>query len=125
MSPPPLLVLPLVVLNWAALLTGGFSWSARAARLALPSGAALEMTYGDALIASALALLLVSTLWSNRNGRVPVRDLVISALVTVIFIIEFLVVPAAASTLFALCAAMSLIETVNGFAISIRSADTA
>jgi hypothetical protein len=122
---PPFLVLPLIAYNWAAFVAVGFAWSARAVRLALPSGAVLQMTFGDALVAAALVLLLLGALWSNRNGRVPVRALVISALVTIIYVIEFLIVPAAGTALFLVCAAASLIETVNGFAISLQTADRA
>jgi hypothetical protein len=45
-----------------------------------------------------------------------------STVVFVIYLAEFLVIPAAATSLFFTCLAMSFVDLVAGFSVSIRSA---
>jgi hypothetical protein len=71
---------------------------------------------------SALAMLFVEVLKSTRTGMQSVVDHMASTLVFVIYLVEFLVVPAASTSLFFTCLMMSLVDLVAGFSVSIRSA---
>lgn len=121
-----MLVLPLIAYDlvvFDVIGDPGADWSAAALELQLPSNGVWTLTLGDAVAMAALVLLLVAVVRAGRAGRVPVRDLVVSAFVFAAYLIEFLAVPAAATTLFVLCMAMSATETVNGFAVALRQAE--
>jgi hypothetical protein len=123
---PPMLVLPLIAYNLVAFhLIGdpGAQWTTPAVRLHLPSAELWTLTLGDAVAMAALALLFVAVVRAGRAGRMPVRDLVVSAFVFGAYLVEFLAVPAAATTLFFLCMAMSATETAGGFAVALRHAE--
>jgi hypothetical protein len=123
---PPMLVLPLIAYNLVAFhVIGdpGAQWTAAALEFELPSEGVWTLTLGDTVAMAALALLLIAVVRAGRAGRVLVRDLVVCAFVFAGYLIEFLAVPAAATTLFFLCMAMSATETVSGFAVALRHAE--
>jgi hypothetical protein len=122
---PPLLLVPLVIYNLAAfgwLGSGLVSWTAPVMSLDLVSGATWSLTSGDLLLLLALVLLFIEVLKATRTGALSIVDHGLSAVVFVIYLVEFLVVPAAATSLFFACTAMSFIDLVAGFAVSIRAA---
>lgn len=125
---PPMLVLPLIAYNLVAFdVIGdpGAGWTTPALELRLPSEGVWTLSLADAVAMAALVLLLIAVVRAGRAGRVLIRDLVISAFVFAAYLIEFLAVPAAATTLFFLCMTMSATETVNGFAVALRHAEIA
>lgn len=122
---PPLLLLPLIIYNLAAfgwLGSAVGNWVAPVLSIDLVSGATWSLTSGDLLLLLALVLLFVEVLKATRTGAQSIVDHGFSAVVFVIYLVEFLVVPAAATSLFFACTAMSFIDLVAGFAVSIRAA---
>jgi len=122
---PPLLLLPLIIYNIAAMgwLGSMFSgWATPLFTVEMVSGASWALTNGDLLILLALVLLFIEVLKSTRTGNQSIADHGFSAVVFVVYLVEFLVVPAAATSLFFACLAMSFIDLVAGFSVSIRSA---
>ncbi len=121
---PPLLVLPLVLYNLVAFgLLGSFGdWGAHIFQLKMVSGGVWVLTLADVLVVLALVLLFVEVLKSTRTGTSSIIDHMASTVVFVVYLVEFLVVPAAATSLFFTCMAMSFIDTVAGFSVSIRAA---
>lgn len=59
---------------------------------------------------------------STRTSNASVIDHVLSTFVFVAFLVEFLVVAAAATPVFFLLMVMALIDLMAGFSVSIRSA---
>jgi len=122
---PPLLVLPLIIYNIAVFGLFGLttaSWDSPVFTIAMVSGAAWSLTMGDLLVLLALGLLFFEVIRATRTGTGSIMDHGFSTVVFVVYLVEFLVVPAAATSLFFICMAMSFVDLVAGFSVSIRSA---
>lgn len=122
---PPLLIIPLIIYNLVAFgLVGstGAGWVEPVMSIPMVSGAVWTISVGDLLILSALVFLFVEVLKSTRTGMQSVLDHMASTLVFVVYLVEFLVVPAASTSLFFTCLLMSMVDLVAGFSVSIRSA---
>jgi len=86
------------------------------------SGATWTLSFGDLLIVIALALLFVEILKATRPGSRALVDHMLSMVLFVVFLVEFLLVPGAATQVFFILMTISLIDVVAGFAVSIRTA---
>lgn len=110
----PLLVLPLLIYNAVAfdiIGLGALEWSVPLFSVPMVSGAEWTVTMADVLVLFALVLLLTESI---RSGRRPgwIFGLVFSGLVFATYVGEFFVVPAAATSLFFTCLAMSFVDFV-------------
>jgi len=120
---PPLLVVPLIVYNIFGFgLFGGPGWGSPVVTLPMVSGATWSLTWGDLLVLLALVTLFLEVLKSTQTNVRSILDHMLSTVVFVIYLVEFLVVPAMATSLFFTCMAMSFIDVVAGFSVSIRAA---
>ncbi len=122
----PLMIIPLIAYNailfapvfgqdFGALTSTMFS-------LEMLSGAVWTMDLSALLIAGALVLLFVEILKATRTGSWSLVDHLLSTLVFIAFLIEFLTVRQAATGTFFLLTAIALIDLVAGFSVAIRSA---
>ena len=114
----PLLIIPLAIYNMIAFLTPGILWTDRVTSVRLFSGADWVVTFGDILIGLALFLLFIEIAKATRAGAKSIVDHVLSIVILVAAIGEFNVLPQAATSTFALLAAISLIDVLGGFAIA-------
>lgn len=121
----PLLVVPLIIYNLVAFgLVGGdgAGWVVPMFSVSMVSGAVWTMNMGDLLVAFALVLLLIEVLKSTRTGNHSIADHMMSMLVFIAYLVEFLAVPAASTSLFFTCLLMSFVDLAAGFSVSIRAA---
>lgn len=120
----PLMAIALIVYNGVAFGLGsaGFSWTDQVFTLNMMSGAAWTMTMGDMMLALGLFLLFFEILKSTRIGNLSIIDHLLSTIVLIVFLIEFLLVPSASTSIFFLLMIMSLVDVMAGFSVSIRSA---
>lgn len=118
----PLLIVPLAIYNMIAFLTPGVKWDDRLSSVRMVSGAEWTMTFGDVLIAMALFLLFVEILKATRTGNKSIVDHILSTIVFVAALVEFLLVPQAASSAFAILVLICLVDVIGGYSISIRTA---
>jgi hypothetical protein len=126
----PLLVLPVVVYNIAALtLAGGFSATDATLRMnetvfAIPmtSGAVWPVSLGDLLIAASLVVLFVELLKSTTSRRAAIINHSLSMVVFIGCLVEFLLAPAFATSTFFLITLMVLLDVLAGFIVTIVSA---
>ncbi len=121
----PLLALPLIIYNLVAFdFVGDKSngWSTPVVSIDMVSGAVWTMSVGDLLVVFALVLLFIEVIKSTKVGNASILDHMLSTFVFIAYLVEFLLVPAAATSLFFTCMAMSLVDLVAGFSVSIRSA---
>jgi hypothetical protein len=122
----PLMLVPLVVYNLFAfdLLTSYMTarWDAVLFTISMISGAVFSFTLSDLFVFSALVLLCIEVLKATRIGNLTIMDHMLSMVVFIAFLVEFLLVQQAATTLFFTLMVIALIDVVAGFAISIRSA---
>ena len=120
----PMLALALLAYNVALSMGHDFRlqpnpplWSAT-----LISGAAWSFGWNEGMIAGGLALLFIEILKSTRTTQSSTLEHLLSMLVFIIFIVEFLVVAGAGTNVFLLLGIMSLIDVMGGYAISIAVA---
>lgn len=122
----PLLVAPFVIYNILAFFI--FSDSAvdyrEAAVGSIPmaSGVTFTLSVSTTLILLALLLLAVEVVKAARIGRGSITDHVLATALFVVFLVEFLLVPQAATGTFVILTAIALVDLICGFAISIRTA---
>ena len=118
----PLLLVPFAIYNIVAFLWAGVSWSDAATRVHLVSGGEWTMSAGDILIAVSLVFLFGEIVKATRIGTRAVVDHALSLLLFLAMMVEFLLVPQAATATFFLLLAISLFDVLAGFAVTLRTA---
>lgn len=122
---PPLLVVPFVLYNLVVFVFFGanpVNWGAGMFAIPMPSGMPWAITAGDFLLVIGIVCLFVEVLKSTNSARASIVEHMLSMVLFVVFLIEFLLVGAASSSVFFLLMVMSLIDVVAGFTVSISSA---
>lgn len=121
----PLLIIPFLVYNLVVFLFFGgnpINWAAGLFSIPMPSGMPWAVTAGDLLLVIGVIMLFFEVLKSTQTARNSIIEHMLSMFLFVIFLVEFLLVGAAASSVFFLLMVMSLIDVVAGFTVSITSA---
>ena len=123
----PRLIIPFILYNLG--LGGSFEaaagsdlWESELMSLRMMSGGVFSLTVGDALVVTALALLFVEIVKATRTTNVSIVDHLLSTFVFVAFLVEFLLVQAAARSVFFTLMVISLVDVLAGFSVSLRSA---
>lgn len=122
LTPIPLLIIPLAVYNIVIFLTPGVAWSTPLANIAMMSGSSWSITVGDVFLGFSLFVLLFEILKATRVSSRSIIDHILSILVFVGALVEFLLVPQAATSVFALLVGIMLLDVITGFSVSIRVA---
>jgi hypothetical protein len=118
----PLLIIPFAIYNMVAFLLPGIGWSQEITRFHMVSGAEWTFTPGELLIGLSIVLLFFEMLKATRMSTRTIVDHVLSTLLFVGMIVEFLLVPQAASGTFFLLLVISFVDVAGGFTITIRTA---
>ncbi|MCD7108275.1 hypothetical protein LRX75_04365 [Rhizobium sp. DKSPLA3] len=122
----PLLILPFALYNLAmtgALGAGGVAvFEETVTSLAMLSGATWRMSVGDLLIVGSLVLLFVEILKATRTSAKTLVDHILSMVLFIVFLVEFLLAAGAATDVFFILMAISFIDVIAGFTISMRTA---
>lgn len=118
----PLLLVPFAIYNIIAFLWAGVSWSGTVSSVHLVSGGQWAMSAGDVLIAVSLLFLFAEIVKATRIGTRAVLDHALSLLLFLAMLVEFLLVPQAATSTFFLLMAISFVDVLAGFAVTLRTA---
>jgi hypothetical protein len=122
----PLMLFPLALYNLAMIgLWGGngiAGLESNVLSLSMLSGAVWTMELGDLFIVIALLLLFVEILKATRSGNGSLMNHMLSMLVFIAFLVEFLLLQGAATQIFFILMTIAFIDVVGGFAVSIRTA---
>lgn len=86
------------------------------------SGASFELLASDLLIAVGLFFLFIEIMKATRIGTTALLDHMFSVFVFVAYLVEFLIVPQAATSVFFILTMIALIDVIAGFSISITGA---
>jgi hypothetical protein len=86
------------------------------------STAVWSVTLADLLIGGTLCLLFIEILKATRTGGNSLVDHALSTIVFIICLIEFLVIPQAATSVFFIITLVALIDVIAGFSVTIRAA---
>ena len=130
----PITVLAFIFYNFLVLFSGSPEAGADGAAAArsllatelfsfpMISGAAWAFTWGDLILIATLITLFIEILKATYTSTASLVDHGLSMLVFIAALIEFIVVPQAATSVFFLMVVAFLIDVIAGFTIGIRVA---
>jgi hypothetical protein len=117
----PLMILPLIVYNALAFFAAT-DWQAVVVETEMVRGAVFTLSTGGLLLVATLVLLFLEILKATRTGTGSIVDHLLSTLVFIAALIEFILVDAAATETFFLFTLIALIDVIAGYSITIRAA---
>jgi hypothetical protein len=118
----PLLVIPFAIYNMIAFLMPGLTWTASVATIHLMSGQDWTVTPEDILLAFSILLLAVEVIKATRMGIRGLMDHVLSMVLFIVMLVEFLLVMRAGTSTFFILMVISLVDVMAGFIITARTA---
>ena len=118
----PLLLIPFVLYNIFAFIFGVTDWHAPFAAVNIISGGVWQISWGDLLIALSILLLFAEILKSTRIGTRGIVDHMLSMLLFIAMIVEFLLIERAATSTFFLLLTTAFVDVLGGFTVSVRTA---
>jgi hypothetical protein len=118
----PLLLIPFAIYNMIAFLLPGIGWTQEIVHIHMVSGADWTFTPGELLISIGVVVLFFEMLKATRLSTRTIVDHVLSTLLFIGMIVEFLLVKQAASGTFFLLLVISFVDVAGGFTITIRTA---
>jgi len=117
----PLLIMPFAFYNIVAFLLPGLEWTAPLAHVPLPSHATWTLTLGDTLVAISVFILFLEVTKSIQMARRGVVDHLLSLLLLIAMLAEFLLVEKAATPTFFLLMVTCFVDLIGGFAFSLKA----
>ncbi|MBG6208915.1 fumarate reductase subunit C [Labrenzia sp. EL_126] len=121
----PFTLFSLLIYNGFAFTAGADNplfWAQPVISIAMVSGTTFELLASDLLITLGLFFLFIEILKATRIGTTALLDHMFSVVVFVAYLVEFLVLQQAATSLFFILMVISLIDVIAGFSISITGA---
>ncbi len=122
----PLLVFSLILYNVIAFFGGGDNpveiFQSELFEVSMPMGGQWRFYLGDLIVILSLVLLAIEVIKATYTRGAGLADQALSMILAVIFIIEFLLVPQAATSIFFMILIMSIIDVIAGAIIGIRTA---
>lgn len=118
----PLLVIPFAIYNMIAFLMPGLGWSDAITSLYLISGQTWVITLQDLLVMITLLLLPLEIFKATKTGIRSVVDHILSMVLFVAMLIEFLVVARAGTSTFFILMMVSVVDVLGGFIITLSTA---
>jgi hypothetical protein len=91
-------------------------------QMTMASGAHWVMTFGDVMVLLSILLLFIELLKSTSTGTAAIFNHALSMLVFIICLVEFLLHPAFATSVFFIIMIMSLLDVLAGVVVTIISA---
>jgi hypothetical protein len=117
----PMLLVPFALYNMIAFLLD-LKFSTTLFSVPLLSGTSMEISTGDMLVILGVMLLYVEILKSTRLSTKEIMDHVLSLVLFIGMMIEFITVQRAATSTFLILLALCFIDVIGGFTITIRTA---
>lgn len=118
----PLFLISFAIYNMIAFLTPGTSWDGTLFSIPMQSGASWGVSAGALLLGLSILFLFFEMLKATRSYTRTIVDHLLSTLVFIAALVEFLLVKEAATSVFALLLLMSLVDVIGGWVVSMGSA---
>ncbi|MEM1198774.1 MAG: hypothetical protein AAGI06_05630 [Pseudomonadota bacterium] len=118
----PMILLVLIGYNAVVFTSGVQQLGHVLLSINMTSGALWTLTVSDVLITAGLFLLFIEVLKATRTGAGTILDHLLSTLVFIACLVEFIIVRQAATSTFFLIMVIAFIDVVAGYSVSIRSA---
>lgn len=117
----PLITFAVIAYNLIAFLAP-VPWSSEIFSVTMVSEVTWIFTMGDMILVSALILLFFEILKATRTGSSSLLDHALSTILFIVCLIEFLLVPLAATSTFFILTVITLIDVIAGYSVTIASA---
>jgi hypothetical protein len=117
----PLLLIPLAIYNIFVFLMPGVAFTSPVVSVTLMSGVVWTLTFGDALLALAMLLIMLEVIKAARPGARYVTDHFLSLIILGAAIAEFLLLTPFGNSTFFLLAVLAAVEFLAGLVIGIRN----
>jgi hypothetical protein len=117
----PLLIIPFALYNMIAYLLDT-DFHQRVFGVPLLSGMTMDVSMGDIIVILAVLLLYIEILKSTRLATKAIMDHVLSIILFIAMVVEFIVGHKAATSTFLIITALSFVDVIGGFTITIRTA---
>jgi hypothetical protein len=117
----PLLIIPFLLYNIIAYLVNT-DFHQTVFSVPLLSGHIMDVSTGDVLVMLGVLLLYFEILKSTRFSTKAIVDHVLSIILFIFMIVEFIVAEKAATSTFLILTSLSFVDVVGGFTITIRTA---
>jgi hypothetical protein len=118
----PLTVIPWIVFNIVGLSGAGGVWDGAIFDLTMVSQQVWHFTWRDLMLVFGIACLFGEVLKSTNTSSRAIVNHILSTLVFIAYLIEFLVVGFAAQSVFFILMVLSLFDVLAGLTISIKAA---
>jgi uncharacterized membrane protein len=118
----PLFLISFAIYNMIAFLVPGVSWTDTIYGVPMQSGATWAITFGDVLIALTLVFLFFEVLKATKHAARSLVDHLLSTVVFILALVEFLLVREAATSIFAILLMIALLDVLGGWSVSVRTA---
>jgi hypothetical protein len=118
----PLFLISFAIYNMVAFLTPGTSWEGTLFSIPMQSGASWSVNAGVLLLALSILFLFFEMVKATRSYTRTIVDHLLSTLVFIAALVEFLLMQQAATSVFALLLLMSLVDVIGGWVVSMGSA---
>ncbi len=122
----PLMLVPLALYNLAMIGLMGEGGAAALDKVVLSlsmlSGAVWTVSLGDLMIVIGLVALFFEIVKATRTGSGSLINHMLSLVVFILFLVEFLLVQGAATQIFFILMTIAFLDVIGGFVISIRTA---
>ena len=117
----PLLIIPFALYNMIAFLLN-MQFHDDVFTIPMLSGERMAVSTGDVLVLLGVLLLYVEIVKATRFSNKAIMDHVLSLVLFMVMAIEFITVRKAATSTFMIITALSFVDVIGGFSITIRSA---
>jgi hypothetical protein len=117
----PLLLIPFAIYNIIVFLMPGVTFSDPLFTVPMLSNANLVVTGSDLLLVFSILILFVEIVKATRMGSRSIVDHVLSLILFLVMLGEFMIVPQAATSTFLLLCTLSFVDVIGGFAVTIRT----
>ena len=118
----PLLVITFAIYNMIAFLISDDLWTKTITTINLISGKAWTVTPEDIILAFAIVLLGIEVIKATRMGIRGLMDHILSMILFIVMLVEFLLVARAGTSTFFILMVISLVDVLAGFIITARTA---
>jgi hypothetical protein len=117
----PLMLVPFAVYNFFIFQQDQALWDRPTFQLQMLSGSTFILTLGQCLIIVGLLLLFVEVVKAARPSTASIVDHVLSTLVFVAYVVEFLLVGRAGTATFFILMTMTFVDVLAGYSVSFRN----
>lgn len=117
----PLLLIPFAIYNIVAFLMPGVVFTDRLFSVAMLSKTELVVSIGDVLAIFSILILYIEIVKATRIGSRSIVDHLLSLLLFIAVLGEFMIVTRAATSTFLILVTLSFVDVIGGFSITIRT----